>query len=134
MLVPCDSGRMPRLIDAKVNRRATQVAFSWKVDGDLESASSPWLLSVELIGGENGPIHRFGFRFRDGKVQERFYCRLDSPAMNHYVPDASPQRIGDTWQAVFPADDAVAGAGTWRAALSFDEPDNSNESAVEGTF
>lgn len=125
---------MPKLLDASVTRRADDVAFSWKVDGDLEAAPSPWLLSFDLVGGEDGPIHQFGFRFRDGKVEERFWCRLDSPVMNHYVPDARAQRTGDTWNAVFPAADEVARSGAWRAALSFDEPDNSNESRVEGTF
>lgn len=122
---------MPRLTDASIKRRANDVALSWKVEGDLESASTPWLLSFDLIGGEDGPIHQFGFRYRDGKVEERFWCRLDSPVMNHYVPDARPQRIGDTWSAVFPAEDEIARSGKWRATLSFD---GSNESSVEGTF
>lgn len=124
---------MPRLINATVNRRADDVAITWQVEGDLESHSSPWLLSCDLIGGENGPIHQFGFRFRDGKVEERFYFDFVE-AMNYYVPEVSPQRVGDTWKAVFPAGAEVARGGGWRAALSFDEPDNSNESNVEDTF
>lgn len=103
------------------------------VEGDLEAASSPWLLSFDLIGGEDGPIHQFGFRFRDGKIEELFYFDFVE-SMNYYVPNVSPQRVGDTWKAVFPAGDEVARSGECRAALSFDEPDNSNESNVEGTF
>lgn len=124
---------MTRLIDATVNRRATDVALSWTVEGDLEATSTPWLLSFDLIGGDEGPIHQFGFRFRDGKIEERFYFDFVN-SMNYYVPNVSPQRVGDTWKAVFPAGDEVARSGEWRAALSFDEPDNSNDQNVEGTF
>ncbi|WP_101524265.1 hypothetical protein [Nocardioides houyundeii] len=124
---------MTRLIDATMNRRAHDVAFTWKVEGDLEVAASPWLLSFDVIGGEDGPAHQFGFRFRDGKVEERFYFDFVE-GMNYYVPEVRPHRLGDTWKAVFPASDEVARDGKWRAALSFDEPDNSNESNVEGTF
>ena len=124
---------MPRLIHATAKRRATDVAFSWKVEGDLEAQETPWVLSFDLIGGEDGPIHQFGFRFRDGKVKERFYFDFVA-SMNYYVPNVSPQRVGDTWKAVFPAGDEIARSGKWQAALSFDEPDNSSESRVEGTF
>jgi|SRR6478752_800429 len=125
---------MPKLTAATVDRRANDVAFTWEVEGDLEDpALNPWLLSVDLIGGENGPIHHFGFRFRDGKIEERFYFDFVA-TMNYYTPQVNPQRVGNKWSAVFPADNSVATSGRWQATLSFDEPDNDNESNIDGTF
>lgn len=94
---------MPTLTNATVTRRANDVAFTWEVDGDLEDNDlNPWLLSVDLIGGENGPIHHFGFRYRDGKVEERFYFDFVA-TKNYYTPNVQPQRVESTWKAVFPA-------------------------------
>jgi len=124
---------MTRLISATVQRRANDVVLAWQVEGDLEAESSSWLLSCDLIGENDGPIHRLGFRFRDGMVEVPFVFDHVA-AMNYYLPDVHPQRIGDTWEAVLPAGGEVARSGEWRAALSFEGPDNSNESSVEGTF
>ncbi|MBE7323113.1 hypothetical protein IEQ44_00420 [Nocardioides sp. Y6] len=124
---------MTRLTDANLIRRPDEVVLSWTVEGDLEATSTPWLLSFDVIGGPDGPSHQFGFRFRGGKVEERFY--FDYVArMNYYVDHVTPQRVGNKWTAVFPAGDEVASAGKWTAVLAFDEPHNANESHVEGTF
>lgn len=123
---------MPRLTNATVTRRAEDVVLTWEVDGDLDSAS-PWLLSADLIGGPDGPIHQFGFRGNGGEIGKRFYFDFVA-SMNYYTPNVSPQRRGNTWTAVFPVAPEVAESGKWRAALSFDEPDNSSETAIEGTF
>jgi len=125
---------VPKLTGATVTRRDDAVVLTWDVDGDLEDpALSPWLLSVMLVGGENGPIHQVGFRFRDGKVEERFIFDFVE-TMNYYTPQVEPQRTGKKWSAVFPVDEKVSASGSFTAALSFDEPDNANETNVEGTF
>jgi len=123
---------MTRLIDATVQRRESDVAFTWKVQGDLEAMSKSWLLSFDLSGGDDGPIHQFQLRFEDG-VRKVAYADLATD-MHYSVPDVRPQCVGDTWKAVFPAGNEIARSGAWLAVLSFDEPDNSNESQVEGTF
>jgi len=125
---------VPKLTNATVARREDDVVLTWHVDGDLEDpALNPWLLSAMLVGGENGPIHQVGFRFRDRKVEERFIFDFVQ-TMNYYTPQVQPQRTAEKWSAVFPVDEKVALSGTFTAALSYDEPDNANETNVEGTF
>jgi hypothetical protein len=65
-----------------------------------------------LIGGQEGPIHQFGFRFIDGKVDERFYFDFVA-GMNYNTPQVQPQLKGYTWCG-FPAVDDVARSGKWR--------------------
>jgi len=124
----------PKLTDATVTRSDDDVALTWFADGGLEDpALNPWLLSVKLVGGEDGPIHQVGFRFRDAKVEECFVFDFIE-TMNYYTPQVEPQRTGKQWSAVFPVDEKVALSGAFTASLAFDEDDNANETNVEGTF
>lgn len=121
------------LTAAAVTRRAEDVVLTWDVDGDLD-AGGPWLLATTLIGGEDGPIHQFGFRGAEGGLGVPFF--FDGvAAQNFYTPAVSPQRVGKRWTAVFPAGDEVARAGKWRAALTFDDDSSpATETTAEGTF
>lgn len=124
---------VPKLVNATVKRRTNDVAVTWEINGDLEDPTlSPWVLAVFLIGGENGPIHQYAFRHADGRVTDVY--RFDHVGIRNEYLQVTPDRLGSTWRAVFPTDDAVAQSGKWEAVLGFDELENDHESQVTGTF
>ena len=122
----------PRLIEASLDRRDADIALTWRVEGDLTTEPTPWLLAFFVIGGENGPIHQIGFRHANGRIESAFV--FDTVAGMNYASTATPTRTGDTWTAVFSVSDDVARSGRWEAALAYDESHNENETRVEGSF
>lgn len=119
------------LTGASLKRRSNDVVFKWEIDGPLEGSPVGAHLTFDLIGGPNGPIHSFGFRIRDGRIGDVW--RFDGvDNINQYYPQVSPQRLGTTWTTTFPADDEVARAGKWRAALGYEG--SATEDTIEGTF
>jgi len=123
----------PTIVNATVKRRPDSVALTWEVEGDLEDPSlGGWMLATFLTGGENGPIHQYGFRHQSGTVTDVF--RFDHVGKRNEYLQVTPDRVGSTWRAVFHAGDEVARTGTFEAALAFEEPADGNESQVTGTF
>jgi hypothetical protein len=129
---PCDGVEVtsPTLAAATVNRRLSDVALTWTVDGETPR-SGTWLLSTTLTGGADGPIHQFGVKFLDGDLIASFV--FDHVAAQQYnFAQVTPQRVGDRWSATFPtADLDIAASGRWRANLTVDGADTE---VVEGSF